>query len=140
MKLLFLLLFGLGDIHNMQFLLNYADTSYKVESVLCQYSYISDEYVEDEWKTPMKFIEDGGGDCEDFALMVKRLLEDKGYELRVYILSTSEDVEPPHCIIAYKKGKDIGYFSNRKRFPLKDFDIDKVCKQYRYKTWMLFEE
>ena len=41
------------------------DTITKLHKYILNYKYIAE--IGDHWKTPIEFLHDGGGDCEDFA-------------------------------------------------------------------------
>lgn len=78
----------------------------KVNDFFNQFQYESDmeaRGVEDYWKSPEEFIEDGGGDCEDYALIKYFTLIVLGVpteRLRItYVISTS--LKQAHMVLAY---------------------------------------
>lgn len=78
----------------------------KVNDFFNQFHYESDmesRGVEDYWKSPEEFINDGGGDCEDYALIKYFTLIILGVptdKLRItYVIST--ELKQAHMVLAY---------------------------------------
>jgi plasmid rolling circle replication initiator protein Rep len=80
---------------------------------------------EDYWKTPEETVKDKGGDCEDFAILAQKVLEDLGYKAYLIILANKE-TNKGHAVCLFKE-KD-GTFSV--------FDNYTYTK-YGYKSWKL---
>lgn len=56
------------------------DKLHKINKHVNAYPYYSDKMLygkADHWATPFEFLMNGGGDCEDYAIMKHHLLEDK---------------------------------------------------------------
>jgi hypothetical protein len=69
-------------------------------------------------KHPLVFLKDRAGDCDDYAHLCARLLEDMGYQ--TYIISVFSDLKRGHavCVGVTPKGKVFG-FGN---WPLMEFN------------------
>lgn len=78
----------------------------KVNSFFNQFSYESDldsRVVDDYWKSPEEFIQDGGGDCEDYAIIKYFTLIALGVpaeRLRITYV-TSIKLNQAHMVLAY---------------------------------------
>lgn len=78
----------------------------KVNSFFNQFSFESDQQsqgVEDYWKSPDEFIIDGGGDCEDYAIIKYFTLITLGVpteQLRITYV-TSSKLKQAHMVLSY---------------------------------------
>jgi hypothetical protein len=89
---------------------------------------ISYEYDDEGfWKSPQQVIKDQGGDCEDYATLVYEVLKGNGYDVQLYLLGNKGTVE--HCVCYFKKGNDVGIFSNNALYLM---DIEKYAKSEKY--------
>lgn len=134
MKYIFLVLFGVVSLSDLESIKSYATTASRLEEITCQMASLSDKGPEDEYKSPERFIKDGGGDCDDYAEFVYRLLGARGYEVKIYVL---EGKKSNHAICWYKRGKEEGYFTNGTRWGQRNFDIEKFTKREGYETWLV---
>lgn len=74
----------------------------KVNSFFNQFEYQLDE-LEDYWKSPVEFIVDGGGDCEDYAIIKYFTLVSLGVppeKLRITYV-TSLTLNQAHMVLSY---------------------------------------
>jgi predicted transglutaminase-like cysteine proteinase len=78
----------------------------QVNAFFNQFNYQSDletEGVEDYWKSPEEFVVDGGGDCEDFAIIKYFTLAALGIpeeNLRITYV-TSSTIKQAHMVLSY---------------------------------------
>lgn len=137
MKLFFLLLFGAVNIQNFDEVKNFVQNSKQMEQVTHQLKYISDgEERLNSCKPPEKTLSDGGGDCEDFAILVFETLKEKGYDVALFFCYNEKE---GHAICWYRKGKDEGYFSNQYRYQRKNFSILRYCEIYMWQYCELMD-
>ena len=83
----------------------------KLHTFIQKYKYIAEKG--DYWKTPIEFLNDGGGDCEDFAKFVVDVLVriQKLKEARFIAYYTSKR---GHAICAFPYRGKLAIFSNNK--------------------------
>jgi len=58
--------------------------------------------VNDYWQTPYQFLQQGGGDCEDFAIMKYMLLRELGWkreDMRIVVLNDTKK-KTLHSVLA----------------------------------------
>ena len=81
----------------------------KLHNYLQRYKYIAEKG--DHWKTPIEFLNDGGGDCEDFAKFVIDVLVriQKLKEARFIAYYTSKE---GHAICVFPYRNSYSIFSN----------------------------
>lgn len=78
----------------------------RVNSFFNQFTFMSDmnsKGVEDYWKSPEEFIIDGGGDCEDYAIIKYFTLATLGIpseQLRITYV-TSSKIKEAHMVLSY---------------------------------------
>jgi hypothetical protein len=94
---------------SLNYLYKYATTPEKIAWYLKYYSPKEDMEIYDHWKSPRQFIRDGGGDCEDYAVIAYELLLRIGYHPKIYILSNPKIKGPNHAICTF----ELGLFSNQ---------------------------
>jgi len=136
---LFLISLGIKRIKSFDEILNLVKTSYDLECVLASFKYISDRKGGlDHWKDNERFIKEGGGDCEDFALLVHNVLERKGFITTLFILSGKRK-NSSHAICYFKKDRDEGVFSNSKREVLRNFNIDVYSRNEGYRKYRIVD-
>jgi hypothetical protein len=130
---LFLVSLGIKRIKKLSEILDLVDNSFDMECILAGFEYIPDRRGGlDEWKSNWRFIADGGGDCEDFALLVYKVLQDKGFFVTIYILAYNDKTKDSHAVCYFKKDRDEGVFSNHRRDTFRDFNIEKYCRFYGF--------
>lgn len=84
----------------------------QVNSFFNQFSYESDlesRSVDDYWKTPVEFMEDGGGDCEDYAIIKYFTLITLGIppeRLRITYV-TSLTLNQAHMVLSYYPSPEV---------------------------------
>lgn len=70
----------------------------KVNKEVNQYEYIG-EVDTDYWKTPEEFYADGGGDCEDFALVKYERLKDEHIVHLLMLLFEKDGEKRGHAVL-----------------------------------------
>ncbi len=98
------------------------------------FQYIRDK-TQDYWQSPQESMNLKGGDCEDFSYLTKDILEQLGYECKVYGVFFKEINRSGHAICVFKdKNGYYKMFDNEclsyiKR--LKGIDVIKT----KFKNW-----
>lgn len=93
-------------------------------------------YQEDEdgyFKTPEETVKDKGGDCEDFAFLVDKILTDLGYETHARVISFSNR-NTMHAICIIKQDGKFTYFSDNVYMPQKHNTIAELLTN-NYPYW-----
>lgn len=75
-----------------------------VNNFVNRYSYYQDSntyFKKDYWATPKEFVNLGGGDCEDFSIMKKKILENYGISSNYVIFKKRNQA---HVSLIYKNG------------------------------------
>lgn len=87
----------------------------------------------DYWKRPEETLRDKGGDCEDFAFLVDRILSDLGYDTEVRGFCR-EDKKACHAICLIKQNEKYTFFSNKYYLSQEHDSIEKLLTN-NYPTW-----
>jgi len=56
---------------------------------------------QDIWKTPKETVDDRGGDCEDFAILSKKILKELGYE--AWMLAMYDETNVGHAVCLFRE-------------------------------------
>ena len=125
----------LGIFHtpSYEYMVEHITDSASLEYYFSYFDYRRDKTWRDEWKTPMEFYNNGGGDCEDFAVFGYEMLTGLGYECTIYSIDNEEE-EYSHAILVYYGGDDCGYFSNYRREE-GYYSIGEILKKEGYESW-----
>lgn len=96
----------------------------------------------DYWKTPEEMVKDKVGDCEDFAFLNKKILNDFGFESQVYHIYgrtkiNNKTSEYSHAICVFESNGKFYYFSNQ-YFIKKSFDSVKELVEYDCNYWFWY--
>jgi len=110
------------DYNSYDSIREYCKNSSRLEYAFEEFDYQSDVLPRDHWKIPEQFVADGGGDCEDFAIIVYLILRSHGFETKIY---KAWNKNSAHAICWFKKGRDEGIFSNHRRTYYKNFRIQE---------------
>ena len=118
---------------SLEYLYKYANTPEKIEWYLSYFHYKIDQSDNDEWKSPERFIRDGGGDCEDFAIMVYELLKRNGYKPEIYtIWNPNDDRDYGHALCVYEDKLFTPY-------KIKAMTLKQYMKEYNYTHWRKYD-
>lgn len=73
----------------------------QINALFNQFTYIEEASGSDDWKTPDRFITDGGGDCEDFAIVKYHALKELGVssEKMFVVAYISEKYPEGHAVL-----------------------------------------
>ena len=92
------------------------------------FTYQAEEKGKDYWKSPQETVKDKGGDCEDFGLLVQKILKDFGY--KTYLIVMYNDTKTGHAICVFQEYDgtysffDNQYYYNVEKETMQDiFDI-----------------
>jgi predicted transglutaminase-like cysteine proteinase len=126
------LFFQVNRFYDYEWLLNHIKTANTLEYVYTYYQYKdTDEGM--VWKHPSHTAQERGGDCADFALLTKRILDHAGYETKIYT-GYNFKTNINHVICFYTKNNSTGIFSNYERIsnmsPKQYFMYDKYSYFY----------
>ena len=89
-----------------------SDTPQKVaEWMMYNISYAKDVTPEDVNKPALKTVEDGTGDCEDYAILAKYMLDRHGYNTEV-LFTFPEEGGTGHAVCVINHGENFSYISN----------------------------
>lgn len=79
-----------------------------VNLIFNNFVYIEENNSEDIWKTPTQFVYDGGGDCEDFAIIKYHALKEIGIPAsHMYILAFKSDIyKNGHAVLVIFKDSE----------------------------------
>lgn len=90
----------------------------KLHRYILNYKYISEKG--DYWKTPIEFINDGGGDCEDFErfaidvlVRVQKRKNIRSLHYYGYQLIKGKRVKTGHAVTVFPYNEKYSVFSNR---------------------------
>lgn len=87
----------------------------------------------DYWKTPEETVKDKGGDCEDFAILAKKILKDLGYEPHLVVLRTTLKAHAI-CVFKEKNGTwsafDNTYYRQMRLYKFKD-SMDRYYSRFK---------
>lgn len=76
--------------------------------------FVAERGAEDHWQPAVETLAKRTGDCEDYAILAKRMLEPKGYD--TILLGIWGD-EQAHTVLLFTKGSDFGVI-----------DVDRVVR------------
>jgi len=68
---------------------------------------------EDYWKRPEETLRDKGGDCEDFAILVRDFLKKKGYKVYLFLIAYSDHYAGHAITVIKHPDKTYSHFDNR---------------------------
>lgn len=103
-----------------------------VEYMYDNFYYLSDSSqfgVPDYWQAPQTFIENRGGDCEDYAIFVMYYLEKLGYsDTRLIIYEESENKYHAiiRCKAVYYEPQDMYHIIDQNITPLRSYTLDEA--------------
>jgi hypothetical protein len=100
------------------------------------FSYQAELPFHDYWKKPEETIRDKGGDCEDFAFLVDRVLSERGY--KTYVLAVYFP-KSAHAITIIKIDEKYTMFSNMSYLSYKFATIEGLLGFY-YPEWKYYRE
>jgi len=91
---------------------------------------------EDYWKTPEETVRDKTADCEDFAILSKKVLTDLGHRAYLTILMPKKKNDYGHAICLFReKDKTYSVIDNQYYYPLKYKDwkdiLDRFYSNYK---------
>lgn len=93
-----------------------------------RFSYQSEEGNNDYWKTPEETVKDKGGDCEDFALLTKEVLQNLKY--KAYFIAVTQKKRGKltrHAITILKHEEGgLSFFSNNRYYRTKHYTLRKL--------------
>lgn len=99
--------------------------------------YIPDKYSRDEWKFPSKTVKDGGGDCDDYAILVSLILSKLGYKTSVVAIHFLDEGKiSGHAICLFQEEDGTwSVFDNQLYRRLKARHFREILKR-TYPTWI----
>ena len=93
------------------------------------FTYQSEEV--DYWKSPEETVKDKGGDCEDFSVLSKKILEDLEYTAWFITMDTKADKYIGHAICLFKeKDGTFSVFDNQYYLPTKFVHWKTLLEKY----------
>jgi len=98
--------------------------------------------INNEIKLPKETVKDKGGDCEDFAILVSKILKDIGYKnYKVAIYWDAKDGEHGHAICIFQENGKWNYFSNQIYYRIEvNYILTPINHYYsKWKKIMFFE-
>ncbi|ELP6119309.1 transglutaminase-like cysteine peptidase [Vibrio vulnificus] len=95
-------------------------------------SYIAD--VSDEWLTPNEMLNNGGGDCEDFAISKYWDLRFKGFKSEDLLISyvNVQDIPQPHMVLIVNFKGDQFVLDNVSKLVLKQSERPDLKIVYQF--------
>lgn len=105
--------------------------------------YISEE--KEYWKSPDETVEDGGGDCEDFAILVQDRLQQHNIKVKIIVIVWHTPDKPyneAHAIGLFKdedKDGTLNFFSNQNLYDTNQVFINNIMDKY-FNNWHYFKE
>ena len=75
--------------------------------------YEYEEEMTDYWKTPQEFVHDGGGDCEDFAIMKYMLLLNLGFADEDMDVVVGHVKGEAHAVLTLRLGRKLLVLDNQ---------------------------
>ena len=111
-----------GNIGDLATETAWIKTPKQLEVFYRDFIYVSDELPEDEFRSPAETYRLGYGDCEDFAMLSKYILDRAGYD--TFILCVFRDGEG-HAVLVYN---DEGYMNNQYNVRTDTTDLEVVSK------------
>jgi hypothetical protein len=98
-----------------------------------RFTYQEEPWWQDYWKKPHETVKDKGGDCEDFAFLVDKILSDVGYETKVIAMYYRKR-RVGHAIAVIKIGNKYTWFCNMYYGRLK-YDTIRDLLNDNYPDW-----
>lgn len=113
--------------------------SIKTPTDLSQWMIKSFVYQDEEidyWKTPEETIKDKSGDCEDFAILSKKVLKDLGHKAYVIVLVNKDKSKFSHAVCLFQeKNKTYSVIDNQYYYSFKYKNwkklLNKIYSQYK---------
>lgn len=115
--------------------LSAVDSEYTLTNwLLNNTKYIPDE--DEYWKLPNETLKDKGGDCEDFAILTKKVMSELGVKGDIILLQSKLDKKIyGHAIFVFKKNGLYKIFDNQILLETKETKLTKLLDFY-YSDWV----
>lgn len=101
-------------------------------------NFIYQKEKEEYWKQPYETVSDMGGDCEDFAFLVKHIFDDLFVKSTVIGVFFDEDKSGHAIAIFRERDGTLSYFSNREYIKMNKNSIREIL-DIMYPKWERYE-
>jgi transglutaminase-like putative cysteine protease len=99
------------------------------------FTYQNEEEGHDHWKYPNETLEDRGGDCEDFAILVQDVLREQGIKVHIFVI-VFDDITSAHAMAFFRDDDGIiHYFSNNNYKKTNRTKLSDVLYDYYGDNW-----
>lgn len=98
------------------------------------FTYQAEGWLQDYWKTPEETVKDKGGDCEDFAFLVDKVLSDLNYETHTIAMFFKKSA---HAICFVKINGKYTWFDNYYYCNRQHDTIEEILNIY-YPGWIYY--